>query len=100
MDETAVKASRILLKFVTDKDAKLRYGLQRRAEMFKRMADGEEPSGYRAEWIKTSVNAVLKTLIEKAQEFNAMYPQDTISTKDFLDVLATTANRVKQQESR
>lgn len=98
MDDPAVNASRILLKFVTDRESKLKYGLQRRAEMFALIAKGEEPKGYRPEWLKSAVSAVIKVLLSKAQEFNAKYPQDCISSKDFLDVLATALDRIKKQE--
>lgn len=99
-DDTAIKASQILLKFVTDKGAKLKYGLMRRAEMFEEIAKGVEPTGYRAEWIREAIRAVMKTLVQKAEEFNTKWPQDCISTKDFLDVLVTATDRIRKQEAK
>lgn len=100
MNETAKNASRILLKFVTDRDAKLRYGAKLRNMMQETISRGEEPKGYRVDWILKTVNEMFQWLSTKAAEFNAQYPQDAISADDFSDVLATASTRLRNPRRR
>jgi hypothetical protein len=98
MNDTAKNANRIILKFITDKEAKLRYGAKLRAEMQEMLGRGEEPKGYRVEWILRTVNELFTWLGEKAAEFNAAHPQDAISVDDFSDVLATAQMRIRSRQ--
>jgi hypothetical protein len=100
MNETARNANRIILKFVTDKDAKLRYGARLRAMMQEAISRGEEPKGYRVDWILKTVTEMFAWLATKAAEFNAAHPQDAISADDFSDVLSTAQMRIKNRRQR
>lgn len=100
MNDTAKNANRIILKFVTDKEAKLRYGARIRAHMQEQLAQGVEPKGYRVDWILKTVTEMFGWLSEKAAEFNAAHPQDAISADDFADVLSTAQMRLRNRQSR
>lgn len=100
MNETARNANRILLKFITDKESKLRYGAKLRAEMQEAIGRGESPKGYRVDWILKTVTELFGWLGEKAAEFNAAHPQDAISADDFSDVLATAQMRLRNRRQR
>jgi len=99
-DDTAKNASRILLKFVSDKEAKLRYGAKLRVEMQATIGRGENPTGYRVEWILKTVTELFTWLGNKAAEFNSEHPQDAVSTDDFSDILATAQARIKNRPPR
>jgi hypothetical protein len=100
MNETAKNANRIILKFVTDKEAKLRYGARIRAQMQEQISQGIEPKGYRVDWILKTVTQMFGWLSERAAEFNAAHPQDAISADDFSDVLSTAQLRLRTRQSR
>ena len=100
MNETAKNANRIILKFVTDKEGKLRYGARIRAMMQEAISRGEEPKGYRVDWILKTVTEMFGWLSVKAAEFNAAHPQDAISSDDFSDVLSTAQMRLRSRRPR
>ena len=95
MNDTAKKANLIILRFVTDKEAKLRYGAKLRTQMQEAIGRGEDPSGYRVDWICRTTAELFAWLSTKAAEFNSAHPQDCISADDFSDVLATAQSRLK-----
>lgn len=100
MDEATMKnANRILLRFVTDQEGKVRYGLRQRQAYFEAMERGEEPKGYRVEFVSQTANQIFSWLAERAQEFNRQYPQDRLSTEDFKDILATAHARLVAKTS-
>lgn len=94
MDEVGINANAILLKLITDKEARLRYGMKKRAEMIAAVQRGEEPTGYRAEWLKETVRAVFRLMASQAAMFNTVHPRDRISTNDFIDVLNTAIGKL------
>jgi hypothetical protein len=98
-DQTLINANRILLRFVTDIEAKVRYGARMRQAMFDAMNRGEEPKGYRIDFINRTANQAIGWLAERAAEFNAKHPQDRISTDDFADILATAHARLRARTS-
>lgn len=100
MNETARNAHRILLRFITDKEAKLRYGARLRAMMQEAIGRGESPTGYRVDWILKTVTEMFAWLAVKAGEFNAAHPQDAISADDLSDVLSTAQMRLKNRQQR
>jgi len=95
MDDASKNATRILYRFVTDKDSRLQYGSKLRAEMHEAIKRGEEPQGYRIEWIKSCVKDIFQLLGNKAAEFNVLYPQDRISNMDMHDVLVTAVAKLR-----
>lgn len=100
MNDTARNANKILLRFIVDKDAKLRYGARLRAQTQEAIGRGESPTGYRVDWILKTVTEMFAWLAERAAEFNAAHPQDAISADDFSDVLATGQMRLRNRQRR
>lgn len=88
-DQTIINANRILLRFATDTEAKVRYGLRQRQELKEAVRRGETPTGYRVDFINKASRDMFTFLSQKAQEFNAAYPQDRMNTDDFSDILMT-----------
>jgi hypothetical protein len=94
-DESSQSAVAILLKYRTDVQARLEYGRRARQAMHKTISQGTEPTGYRPEWIKSTVRALFGFLASKSAEFNILWPQDRISSDDFADILNTAINKLK-----
>lgn len=88
--EQMVAAAGILHYAVTSESVKLRWGTLQRQIMKDKIARGEPVSGYRADWLRKSRNAVVETLSKCAEEFNGQYPHDRISAVDLVDVLNST----------
>jgi len=93
-DATAQNATRILIKFVSDVEAKVRYGLRQRQLYHEAVERGEEPKNYRSDFLNKMANDAIGWLAERAREFNATYPQDRLSIEDFKDVLITAHARL------
>lgn len=100
MDEATMKnAQRILLKFVSDMDAKVRYGLRQRQAYFEAVERGEAPKTYRSEFISKLADQVFGWLAQRGEEFAQLYPQDRLSTEDLKDVLVTAHQRLVAKTS-
>lgn len=98
-DQTLRNANAILIRFITDIDSKLRYGSKQRQNYLEAIDRGEEPKGYRVEYICKTVEQLIGWLSIKAKEFNDKYPQDRISVEDLMDILATTHAKLKSKTS-
>lgn len=85
-------ACRVFLKLVSEKDERLEIGSRIREKMKASIAKGEEPSGYRADWLRESALEIIRTLGSQAQKFNTTYSSDKISAQDMVDALATAMN--------
>ena len=77
---------------VNEKQSRLRRGLILRQAMHHQIERGEDPTGYRAEWLKATTRKVSQLLAEEAERFNKTYVNDMASVPDLLDVLATVTN--------
>lgn len=88
-------AKRIFAKFDNDEKSRLYNGAAIRREIRDAIDRGEEPVGYRVEWLKKSSQKVIHTLHEVAKEFNKEYPHDKASVQDLCDILNTTLKRLK-----
>ena len=93
-DKTLKNANKILIKFITDIDAKVQYGLKQRKLMFEQIEKGIQPTGYRIDFINQSVREIFDLLLKRAKDFNEKHPQDRLSTEDFMDILATAQHRI------
>lgn len=85
----------LLDSMAKDIDNRLAKGLKKRRQMSEAIECGEEPEGYRAEWIKETSQAILDVLIVQAEIFNEIHTDDRISVADMGDALMTTINRLK-----
>lgn len=96
-EKTLRNSVAVLRRFVSDKEAKLRFGMRVREQLRLAIQRGEQPQSYRIDWLLKTSDAVFDVMKEHAREFNAEYPHDHISAQDMLDVLLTSVNRLKKQ---
>lgn len=92
MDDRTKKAHfahKVFLALSSSTDSRLMTGLMARQKMREQLDRGESPTGYRAEWLKTTAKRVIVGLAAAAKEFNAEYTNDMISIHDLADVLST-----------
>lgn len=100
MDDATLKnANEVLVRFVSDIDAKLRYGLRQRQAYFDAIERGEDPSNYRVNFISQTANEIFGWLAEKGREFAQRFPQDRLSTEDLKDILITAHARLVAKTS-
>lgn len=95
--EMAAFVQECFLELALSKETRLRNGAARRIAMAKSMAEGNEATGPRAEWIKTTIRRLVATLATAGQEFNDSNPDDMISVEDMLDTLISTAAMFKKK---
>jgi len=67
---------------------RLTKGAQDRAAVQEQLQRGETPTGYRAQWLRRSAMAVIKTVAECGEALDAEHPEQAVSLADTLDVLA------------
>lgn len=96
-DATAQNATRILIRFVTDLEGKVRYGLRQRQLYHEAVERGEEPRDYRSDFLNKMANDIFGWLAQQGQAFSAQYPQDRLSVEDFKDVLITAHARLNSR---
>lgn len=100
MDQKTIQAANeILLRFVTDVDAKLRFGAKMRQQIVDALDKGEDPKGYRWDFLNETSTNLFAWLAERAQEFDAAYPQDKVSAQDMADILALAQMKLKAKIS-
>lgn len=93
-DATMERASKILLRFVEDTDAKVHYGLKLRRRYFEALERGEDLNDYRSSYISKLSSDIFGWLQEQALLFAEKFPQDRISTEDLKDILMTAHSRL------
>lgn len=76
---------------------RLRRGLQRRARIAEALGNGEDPGGYRVEWLKNTASAVLEVIDIAKDKFNDEHIDDLVSRSDVVDVLTTAIGWVTQK---
>lgn len=96
--EKATLVARILAAYVEDTERKIAYGLASRRAALKQIKAGQTPTGYRAEWIRTTAQRVLKVLEDASDEFNVQFSWDKVSVADLGDVLATLNTHIQQPD--
>ena len=97
--KTVHAANEILLRFVTDVDAKLRYGAKMRQAIVDALDRGEDPKGYRWDFLNEASTGLFAWLAERAEEFDTAYPQDKISAQDLADILSLAQMKLKAKIS-
>lgn len=91
-------ATTAFLCLVNEKQDRLRRGLILRQKMHDAIERGEEPTGYRAEWLKGMVKKVAALLAQESEQFNKTYVSDMASVPDLLDILATVTHEFHDGE--
>ena len=82
---------------VGEKQDRLARGAILRQAMHDTLARGEEPKGYRPDWITEQSRGLVNFLVDAGEKFNLEHPDDQISVSDLLDVLATTAGLFRKK---
>jgi hypothetical protein len=95
MNSDTKEAVRFFYKLLIDQKNRLEYGSQDRERIKTQIENDQSPTGYRVDWILSSSNKVILLLGEMSREFNNTYPDDKISSDDFLDVLTTAIKKIK-----
>jgi hypothetical protein len=93
-------AVKVLHRYVTSSDTRLRYGQLQRRDMKDDIENGVKPTGYRAEWLVSTTDALLDVLIEASRQFNASYHFDMISTNDMRDVLIGLLDQIDSKTKK
>lgn len=85
-----------LKKLIASNQNRLLNSYNSREKIKNQLDQGELPDDYRVEFIIESSWRVIDLLEIIAKEFNEQHPNDLCSVHDFLDILATTMNKLKQ----
>lgn len=98
-EEEQIAYTQLVFRTVSvDDQARLKRGMQLREEMHAAMARGEDPEGYRVDWLKRTSDRIIKVLIGSSEEFNAIYADDKISLGDLSDVITAVVGRLGLHE--
>lgn len=100
MDPRYTYIKEVFTTLVSKNNTDLATGVQRREDMLASLKRGEQPQGYRAEWIRESARRLIDELEQIAKDFNAKHPNDRCSAQDLMDVLATTMAWFKKATSK
>ena len=84
----------VLTRLGWDDQTRLKTGLNLRKEMHAAQERGETPTGYRADWIKNTVKAIIHLLAESGDCFNLLHPDDKASLMDYGDILQTVQSNL------
>jgi hypothetical protein len=79
--------------------ARLDNGARQRTEIKRQIEAGEEPQGYRAEWLRESAHAILDLMATRAGQFNAVHEDDQASVADLLDAISTAERMLLDQSA-
>lgn len=88
----------VLKSLSTNAHDRLEYGRILRQKMHDQIVRGEEPTGYRAEWLKSVAVDLIGRLGAAAHEFDNSHVNDKASVADLLDILATAMNLLENVE--
>lgn len=81
--------------FVSQNNARLRRGLNRRNKIKEQLQKGENVDNYRVQFIKESAVQLVQDLKTIAQNFNARYDDDMASSLDLIDIIQTAQEILK-----
>jgi hypothetical protein len=95
LHKASVNANNILIQVVTNNEIKLNYGYRLRQEIKTAVDKKERAAGYRAEWLNCAIRDIISCLSVISEQFNKRYPQDRVSSHDFVDILLSSIARIK-----
>lgn len=90
----------ILKKASQQEKLRLKRGKMRREQMLAAQENGVEPSGPRAEWLRSTSMALMKTLEVEAKRFNDANLDDMVSAADLCDALASAIALLQEGSAR
>jgi len=94
-ERNAQEYVKALLNLAEYQKRRLENGKYRRYAMGLVIQAKEKPVGPRAEWLRDTAKALVKTLQEQAIDFNGKNFDDAISVNDMIDGLLTGINLLK-----
>jgi hypothetical protein len=104
MDEKELErcefAVKILNKFASSKENRLKFAAAQRAKMKKDLDSGKKVDGYRFDWLNSTSDEVIKTLIAASERFNSTYYHDIVSVQDLIDILNTTIAKLTKNTKK
>lgn len=80
----------VLGDLIGSKLERLSRGKTLRQVMHAAIARGEEPKGYRPDFITDTSRELAQFLLQRCERFNLEYVDDMASVADMLDILSTT----------
>lgn len=89
--------SDIFCSLLNNQEARLARGAKMRQEMHEQIARGVKPSGYRADWVRSSAFRLIKELQNLGIEFNETHTNDQCSIGDMIDVVTTALGHLKKR---
>jgi hypothetical protein len=98
MDPLQIKfANEVLYSLLTTQKKRLENSVQKRNALMASIDRGENPTGYRADFLRDSAKRVLMELASIAKDFNDAHPDDRCTAQDFVDILNTTILWIKRK---
>lgn len=91
------QVSDIFVSLLNNRDLRMAKGLRMRTEMHEKMARGEKPDCYRADFVRKSAAHVLGEMSKLGVEFNETHKDDAVSIGDLLDIAATVLDHLKKK---
>lgn len=89
-DAQVLAIAETLKRIVTDDDVKVAWGMAKRRELQEAISRGQQPDNYRIDWLISTRSAIIDTLAREAVVFNDRYRHDRITSRDMMDVIAST----------
>jgi len=99
-DDRLQEASDFFYHLVCNNEKRLKNGLAERERIRKQIQNGEQASGYRAQWLRKSSTRVIHLLQDIAREFDSIYTTDRFSALDLIDVLSTAKKKIESNLSQ
>lgn len=82
-------STKVFKAFAGEKTSRLANGARLREEIHAKIARGEEPHGYRVDWLEKEALALVTYMSEIARTFDLAHADDRCSVADLLDIMAT-----------
>ncbi len=87
-----------ILRTIKFEDQRLKTGIALRKHLGAQISAGVEVEHYRIDWIRNTVGEVVEALVTSAKRFNRAHPADKISVADFVDVLLSTVEALREED--
>lgn len=91
-------ASTVFQALVSDSQDRLARGAMLREAMHAAVRRGEKPVGYRPDWIREKSVQLCSILADWGEAFNQQHANDSASVGDLLDIIATAASLLNEDD--
>lgn len=86
-------------KVIQHNKDRLEFGLLDRERIKAQIENGERPTGYRVKAIMEGSSKIIELLSEISINFNQSHSKDRMSNQDFIDILLTAIQKIKDATS-